>query len=137
SPTGSISVLVNQLPGPWFDVGQGLAGSFGVPLLVGHGSCVAGKPASLTLTSAKPSSLAIIFVSFASTPAPFKGGLLVAFPIAFQLSLLTNGSGSIPLGFSWPGAFPPGFSVYFQYAIADPGGPAGASLSNGVRAVQP
>jgi len=135
--TGSLSLLVNQLPGPWFDLGSGLAGSFGTPLLTGHGSCVAGKPASLTLTSAKPSSLALIFVSFVSNPAPFKGGTFLTFPYVFQLALFTNGSGAIPLSFNWPGSLPPGFSLDFQYAIADPGGPAGAALSNGVRAVQP
>ena len=122
----------------WIDLGFGLGGVAGVPELVGTGTLVAGSPGSLTLTSAKPASLTNLFVSFASTPTPFKGGTLVPVPPALALSLFTNGVGSIPLAWpAWPAGVPSGASLYFQYAIADPAAPAGVALSNALHATTP
>jgi hypothetical protein len=122
----------------WTDLGSGLAGTAGVPSLAGAGTLVAGSPGSLTLTSANPSSLTNLFVSFASTPAPFKGGTLVPVPPALTLALFTNGAGSIPLAWpAWPAGVPSGASLFFQHAIADPAAPAGVALSNALQATTP
>ena len=125
-------------PSAWEDLGFGLAGTAGVPNLAGTGTLAGGSPGSLTLTSAKPSSLTNLFVSFASIPTPFKGGTLVPVPPALTLGLFTNGAGSIPLAWpSWPAGVPSGASLYFQYAIADPAAPAGVALSNALLATTP
>ena len=123
---------------PWTDLGSGLAGLTGVPALAGTGTLEAGSPGALTLTNAQPAALTNLFVSFASTPAPFKGGVLMPVPSALMLALFTNGVGSIPLAWAaWPAGVPSGSSLYFQYGIADPAAPAGVALSNALQAVTP
>ena len=118
---------------PWTDLGGGLAGVSGIPVLVGTGPLTTGSAGTLSLTSAAPSSLSSLFLSLSSTPTPFKCGTLLTVPIAFQFLLFTNGSGAIPLSWpSWPAGLS-GASVYFQYAIADGAAVCSTSLSNAVR----
>jgi len=115
---------------PWTDVGCSLAGVSGPPLLVGSGPLTTGSAGSLALSNAAPSASCMLFVSLSSTPVGFKGGTLCAFPFVVTLPLATNGSGALTLPWaSWPSGLS-GASLYFQYAIADAAGPAGASLSN-------
>jgi hypothetical protein len=119
------------------EVGAGLAGAQGVPHLAGTGTLAAGSAGSLALTSARPSSPAILFIALASTPTPFKGGTLIPVPTFLTLSLLTNGSGGIVLPFVWPSGMPPETSIYFQYAIQDAAAVKGVALSNGLKGVTP
>jgi len=130
--------IVNVRDGPWTDLGSGLAGIAGVPSLVGSGTLVAGSPGNLSLTNAAASSLAVLFVSFTSTPSPFKGGTLVPVPAFFSFSFFTNGSGGFVLPwFSWPPGLPPGATLYFQYGVQDAAAVVGVSLSNAVLATTP
>ncbi|HTE06697.1 MAG TPA: hypothetical protein VK824_10910, partial [Planctomycetota bacterium] len=122
--------VIGTPPSPWADLGLGLAGVSGIPSLVGTGPLTPSSANALNLTSGSPSSAALLFVSLSSSPVPFKGGTLGAFPFFAAIGLATNGSGSIPIPFTWPVGVPPGISVYFQYAIADGVAPAGVSLSN-------
>jgi hypothetical protein len=118
---------------PWTNLGNGLAGVNGVPVLLGTGPLTTGSPGALALTNAAPSAPCSLFISLSSSPANFKCGTLVPVPIAFQLLLFTNGSGNLPL--AWP-SFPGGLSgqsLYFQYAIADVAAICGTSLSNAER----
>jgi hypothetical protein len=118
---------------PWTDLGGGLAGVSGIPVLVGTGPLTTASAGTLSLTSAAPSALSSLFISLSSTPTPFKCGMLIPVPIALQILLFTNGSGNLPLGWaSWPAGLS-GLSVYFQYAIADGAAICGTSISNGVR----
>ena len=121
----------------WTDLGFGLAGIAGIPDLVGTGSLAAGSPGSLALSAAHPSAPALLFISFASVPAPFKGGVLAAFPPALMLTLATNGAGALTLSFTWPSGVPPATSVYFQFAIPDGAAPFGVALSHAVKGVTP
>ena len=124
-------------PAVWEDLGSGLAGIAGVPSLVGSGPLTVGSAGSLTLSSAAPSAICALFISVASTPAPFKCGTLVPVPVALQLTLGTNGSGALPLAWaSWPNGLS-GASLWFQYAIADGAAVCGTALSNAVRADVP
>ena len=121
----------------WTDLGSGLPGIAGVPALAGEGTLVAGSPGSLTLTSAKPSSPGLLFVSLASVPTPFKGGVLLAFPPALTLLLGTSAAGSLSLPFTWPPGVPAGTTAHFQLAVQDAAAPFGTALSNGLKAVTP
>jgi hypothetical protein len=124
-------------PDPWTDLGGGLPGFFGLPNLVGTGDLGPGTPGSLQLTNATPERPAMLFISAASTPLPFKCGTLVPVPALVQIPLLTNISGAISLGWSrWPAGLS-GFSLYFQYAIKDVVAVCGVSLSNALRADVP
>jgi hypothetical protein len=119
------------------EVGAGLAGVQGVPHLEGAGTLAAGSAGSLSLTLARPSSPAVLFIALASTPTPFKGGTLIPVPSFLTLSLFTNGSGEIVLPFVWPSGMPPETSIYFQYAIQDAAAVKGVALSNGLKGVTP
>ena len=126
-------IVVNAAGDPWTDLGGGLAGVSGIPLLVGTGPLTTGSAGSLALSGAAPSAICSLFISLASTPAPFKCGTLVPVPIAFQFMLFTNGSGNLNLAWpSWPNGLS-GASVYFQHAIADGAAICGVSISNAVR----
>jgi len=122
---------------PFSDLGSGLAGISGIPHLAGMGTLAPGSACSLSLTSAAASKPAVLFVALASVPAPFKGGVLVANPVTFAIALATFGSGTLLLPFTWPSGLPSATSLYFQYAIQDPAGPKGVSLSNALEAVTP
>ena len=119
------------------DLGSGLAGIQGIPQFVGSGALAAGSSGSLSLTSANASSPALLFVSLASVPAAFKGGVLLAFPFTLVVALATDGNGELLLPFVWPLGVPAATSLYFQYAIQDAAGPQGASLSNALKGVTP
>jgi hypothetical protein len=125
------------LPSPWTNLGGGLAGITGVPNLFGAGTLVAGSAGSLTLSSARSSSTAVLFVSLASTPTPLQCGLLTPFPFALALSLPTDASGTLQLPWpAWPAGVS-GLSFYFQYVLADPAAICGASFSNALRGDAP
>lgn len=117
----------------WCNLGLGLSGTRGVPNLLGSGTLVTGSSGSLSLSSARPASLAVLFFSLSSTPVPFRCGTLVPVPITLQRFLFTQPTGTLPLG--WP-AFPAGLTganIYFQYAVVDPAAPCGVALSNALR----
>jgi hypothetical protein len=135
-----LSVLLNHGPGlgrAWTDLGYALDGTNGAPSLVGTGTLWPASAGSLQLKHAKPLSLAILFVSFASSPVPFKGGTLVTVPVLLSLPLATDGTGSLALPFVWPAGVPAATPLYFQSAIQDAAGPQGAALSNALKAVTP
>lgn len=124
------SIKVNT----WKDLGFAKAGTSGLPALLGTGALQTGQAGSLNLTNARPSSLAILFLSAGpNTPVPLLGGTLAAFPIVSSLSLATGPTGSLPLPFVYPGGAPAGLNLTFQYAIQDPVATNGVALSNAVQ----
>ena len=87
---------------------------------------------------AAPATTALLFISFASTPTPFKGGTLLTVPVSLSIGVTTAIGGGFALPWaSWPAGLPAGTSLYFQYAIADAAAPVGVSLSNAAKAVTP
>jgi hypothetical protein len=127
-----------QGDGTWADLGSGLAGVAGIPSLLGSGTLEPGSPGSLTLGDAAPLSTALLFVALSSSPVPFKGGTLAAFPFSATLFFSTDGTGGIPLAWvNWPAGLPTGTTLVFQYAIADVAAVQGASLSNAVQGTTP
>jgi trimeric autotransporter adhesin len=135
-PGGSISNW-RRLGWAWSDIGSGLAGVNGIPMLAGTGSLAAGCAGSLLLTSARAASPALLFVALSSVPAPFKGGVLVASPFTLAVALATNGSGALLLPYTWPSGVPGDTSIYLQCAVKDVAAPQGVSLSNALKGVTP
>jgi hypothetical protein len=121
-------------PSVWTDLGQALAGANGDPVLVGTGTLLAGSSGALTLSNAAgPGALSVLFVSFANTPTPFKGGTLATVPVLVSFTLTTSPAGGFVLPWSaWPPGLSSGTTVYFQFAIQDAAAIAGASLSNAI-----
>ncbi len=123
--------------GVWSSLGSGLAGVSGVPGLTGSGTLAAGSSGSLSLIAAKPSAPVLLFVSASSSPVPFKGGTLVAFPYLVTVPLSTSGSGALLLPFTWPSGLPAATTVVFQYAVQDAAAVKGVALSNALQALTP
>ncbi len=130
--------LVATEPGPWADLGLGLGGTAGVPALAGSGGLVAGSAGALDLSDAASLAPTIVFVSLSSTPMPFKGGILAAVPVAFEMPVSTFLAGTWSLSWSaWPDGIPAGFELYLQVAVVDAGAVQGVAMSNLLRATQP
>lgn len=116
---------------PWTDMGGGLAGTTGIPLLEGTGDLVAGTPGSIKLSGGAPSAPCMLFFSLLKVDVPFKGGTLSAFPPMATFTFVSNPSGGLLLPWSsWSSVLPPGLELYFQMALKDAGGVNGASISN-------
>ncbi len=128
--------LVGGCP-PWLDVGCAFPGVAGLPTLTGTGTLAALAQNSLRLDNAAPSAMALVFVSLASTPTPFKSGTLKTVPVITTAPGTTGVLGTIDIPFALPGGVPGGTVLYFQYAIADAVATQGVSLSNALRAVTP
>ncbi len=121
--------------------GSGLPGVRGVPVLSGAGSLKAGSPGALVLRGARPAApvppIAVLFVSTGAGAAPFKGGLLAAFPPLIVLGLATDASGGLTVGWNaWPGDAA-GLTLVFQYAIVDAAAVKGVALSHALNASVP
>ena len=137
SVTAPVTVLINQSPGPWINLGSGLGGFTGIPSLTGSGPLEPGSPGMASLVGAAPSSAALLCLSLESTPAAFKGGTLVPVPLLLSLVLPTSPGGSVVLPWSaWPSGLS-GLSLYWQFAIQDPAAVLGVALSNALRANVP
>lgn len=123
-------------PGPWCDLGNALAGTNGDPLLVGSGPLTAGSSVSIDLSNASPGAPAFVTIGFSAINAPFKGGVMVPYPdLLFGMTIDLIGGAS--LAGTWPGGVPSGFTTYFQWWIADAGGPSGFAASNAISGTAP
>jgi hypothetical protein len=119
---------------PWTDLGLGLAGSNGVPMLVGTGTLKAGSSNQFALSHAKPLATASLVVGLTQINAPFKGGTMV--PQPYQAIVFgTSAAGTVTMPFTFPAGIPAGTAMFFQFWIADPAAVAGFSASNGLKGV--
>ncbi|MFT7462560.1 MAG: plastocyanin [Pseudohongiellaceae bacterium] len=122
---------------PWENEGFALAGVSGEPLLIGTGSLQGGTTATIELSNAAPGATVGLFVSFASTPVPFKGGMLCTIPLASTTIFPIGGSGGVTLPAVIPAGIPSGAEIFWQYAIQDGAAVAGVALSNCLLSVFP
>ena len=114
----------------WTNLGHGLAGTNGVPKLVGTGTLVAASTTNIALTLGKPSAPAALVLGTSNAQMPFKQGVLAPFPNWIFTFPALSGAGALSLSFKWPGGMPSGFSMYWQFLVSDPAAPAGMALSN-------
>ena len=129
--------FIEVLSAGFNNLGKGLAGAGGTPLLVGTGPLTANSPVSLQLSNALPNTLSFLVFGASIANMPFKGGTLVPSPdIAFQ-GLSTGPTGEITLSTTWPPGLPAGVQSLFQHWIVDPSGPLGFTASNAVLAITP
>jgi hypothetical protein len=128
-------VLLNQ-HGPWNDLGHPLAGTAGLPRQTGEGPLTGGTPFRFELRDAKPLTQAFHIVGISTLYAPLKGGVLVPAVNFINAFPHTNAQGELALIGHWI-AFPSGFTLYFQFWLPDPAGPAGFAASNAISATMP
>ena len=117
---------------PWADLGMGLAGTHGVPVLAGSGDLTSSSAVALGLSGARENAAVGLIVGLSPLSAPFKGGVLVPFPDAVLTGFSTNASGALSIATTWPPGVPPGFVTYFQEWISDGAAPKGFAASNGL-----
>ncbi len=121
------------------DLGNGLAGTYGIPSLSGEGRLCGGESMSVILTGALESSTAWLCVGVAQLNSAFKGGVLVPDinPPGFFTPLPTNGSGNLTIPAIWPFGIPSALTFYFQYWVQDAVAPVSFSASNAISGTTP
>jgi enediyne biosynthesis protein E4 len=129
------ALLRTKVGGPFADLGNGLAGFSGVPVLTGSGPLTASSPVTLTISNARPSTNWWLIVGFDLLVKNFKGGLLVP-SVNLIVGPLPTLGGTLPLSDTWP-ALPPGLQIFFQAWVQDSAGPSGFAASNALGALTP
>jgi hypothetical protein len=126
-------------PGHFLDLGPGIAGSAGVPTLLGTGDLTAGSATGfqMSIGDALPLSTALLLVGLTPANVPFKGGTLYPFPYAVIVPLGTDGAGDASLAATIPSGTPSGTTIVFQAWLADPAAVHGMSATNGIEAIVP
>lgn len=120
----------------WTNLGQGLAGTNGVPVLTGSGSLSPAVPIQWSLANAKGNAPALFVVGLSQVSLPLFGGVLVPTPDVVLLHV-TSGAGTASQGLTLAQALPPGQQVTVQTWLLDPAGVAGWATSNAIRANAP
>ncbi len=125
------------LPGTWANLGFALAGTHGDPIATGSGTMLPLAPLELVLNNARENAFAHLVVGASAANLPFKGGTMVP---AFDLliaGLFTGPAGKVELGAPLPSGLPSGFTLFFQWWIADPAAVKLFAASNGLGATVP
>jgi len=139
--TGGDDITVVRLfdsgAGPWDDLGQALAGSFGAPWLKGAGAMIPGEAVSLSVEGAASSAPAFGVIGFSNASLPFKGGVLVPSPDVLLGGFVTGALGGFQLMTPFPPGVGSGATFFFQFWIGDAGGPFGFAASNGLSGTTP
>lgn len=130
-------ITVTTGPSPWVDLGNGTAGTHGVPLLEGEGGPIGGSQVSLTVTGALEDQSAVLVIGLSRIDAPTLGGILVPSPDFLIGGLTTTSAGELVVTTDWPQGIPPSTTVFFQVWIVDPAGPKGLSATNGLSVTTP
>lgn len=120
----------------WTDFGNGLAGTTGLPHLIGSGNLAAGSMLHWTMSNARPSANGFLVIGFSQIHLPFAGGVIVPAP-DIVLPIVTNSLGQTVLDLFVPSAPPSGVTVTTQIWIVDPIGVAGFAASNAIAASAP
>ena len=137
NPSANYEGWVAHLGDAWTDLGRGVAGVAGVPLLTAHGALLGGHPFSLAISGAKPSGSATLVAGFSALNAAFKGGTLVPNPDVLVTGLPLDGAGALSLASAWPLGTPSGFSLWLQAWVADAAAVKGFAASNALVGVVP
>jgi hypothetical protein len=121
------------------DLGFGLAGTRGTPVLRGYSNLIGGGPLVLEVEGARAGALAWVVIGGAQLGVPFLGGTLVPDPSppGGAVLLATDAQGRLRVNFRWPGGVPPGTSIWYQVWILDPVGPQGFAATNALRSTSP
>lgn len=121
----------------WTDLGNGMGGTLGPPILVGQGLLHGGMPIKLKVTNAVPHVAATLVIGLSALDAPFKGGVMVPTVDVLIPGMSTDTIGALQLGTAWPPNLPPGLEVWMQAWVVDLTAAFGLSASNGLRATTP
>lgn len=133
---GTTARILDAGESAWTDLGNGMAGSYGIPLLFGEGTFAGGSTVTLTIEKALENVVSAIVVGGFPVNTPIYGGVLVPSPDLIVYGV-TPPVGPMVASAVWPFGFPSGISFWFQSWFVDPAGPQGFAASNAVRATTP
>jgi hypothetical protein len=125
------------LPDPWIDLGATFGSVDASPILSGSGTGEPGSLATLTLSGAKPGSVAALVVGISLANVPFKGGTMVPAPMLIVPGLPVNADGKLALPAMLPASLPSGFALYMQMWMPDGDAMHGFASSNGLELLVP
>jgi hypothetical protein len=135
SKGGGVTVLLGFSPDSYASLGFGLAGSAGVPVLVGSGTPAPSAPVAFHLSGAAPLAPSLMVASLGRVDLPIFGGVLVPTP-EILIPFVTLGDGGYTLGATWPASSTTGTTVYLQTWTIDALAVQGLSASNALEATQ-
>jgi FG-GAP repeat len=134
-PLGHVNVFSVPLEAGWATLGHALAGTYGPPLLTGHGQFAQGGVLSLDLVSAASHASTTLVIGLSQVDLPFKGGVLVPSADVVITGLDTTSTGWFSLQAHAPAGVPAGVTLAFQAWVADTATPSGYSASNGLQLI--
>jgi hypothetical protein len=123
--------------GTWDALGEGLAGTHGVPILDGTGALAPGSTVELQLSNALAGSICVFAIGPAQGNVPFFGGTLVPFPLRYTLFFGTGPIGETSLTATVTNPLLPGSSIFAQAWVLDPLAAQGLAGSNAVTETAP
>lgn len=123
-------------PEAFVDLGHGLAGTRGFPVLLAEGSLTFGTPFSMRLENGLPGALPWLVAGLSALELPFKGGVMWPQPDFVVPGLPFNVLGVSTFAAVWLESVG-GFDVWIQFWFADAGAPKGFAATTGVRAEVP
>jgi hypothetical protein len=118
--------------GAWTDLGFGLAGARGAPVLVMSGQLVAGSTVGFHLEKAATVAPATHVLGASRLQLPLFGGTLLPAP-DLALPFVTSATGQTLMTVPVPFTAPTGVELFSQAWIVDPSGPAGFTASNAMQ----
>jgi len=121
----------------WVDLGLGLAGTHGTPLLSGVGDTIPGSQVSVLIADGLPNGLTCFVLGLSAWNTPCKGGVLVPQLDIVLGGLLLDGLGEHVEHFIWPLGVPAGTTFYMQAWVHDLSGPVDFTASNGLAIIAP
>jgi len=127
------SGMINVLP----TVGTGLAGTGGVPKIIGGSTLLPSAPFTLKVNDALGSSTGHLIAGFSAINHTFKGGIMIPSPDLLIAGLPLNVYGQLLVATNFPPGIPSGFQLWFQFWIGDPQGPQGFSATPAVHVTAP
>lgn len=128
-----LSVRLSEFAGePWKDLGQGVAGLLGQPVLEASGGGWAGTPTRLQLRGAMPLSHVTLITGSSLRCQPVQGVLVLPDLDQIQNDLTTDLTGRLEMSATWPANLGRGIPLFFQAFISDPTAPRGTAVSNTV-----
>lgn len=136
-PLPSVGAAVQALDtvslDPWVNLGSGLAGVSGVPLLTTSGTLLPNTSYAFGVTNARPIAPIFWVMGTSAINAPFKGGVLVPSPDLILGPFTTSFGGLLAITGTFPAGVPSAFSFFSQFWIKDAAAFAGFAATNGVQ----
>lgn len=129
----SVVHVLSSGGGPWENLGQGLAGTPGIPQIFGQGTLEEGEPFAGHIKDGKSGASSWLVLGLTLLEQPFKGGTFIpSLDILIPLPPL-NEEGHFHLPVTALTGTPVGMEIYFQVWILDAGAVFGYSASNGLK----